>query len=506
MATLGVNAVSTVFLDRDGTINAGPLPGKYITSPEDLVLLPGAGPAVAQLNAAGLRTVLITNQRWLSQRSADWVAYRAVQGRLEQLLAVHGAWLDASYCCPHAIAACDCRKPGTGMLQRAAREHRFSLRESLVIGDSETDLEAGRPVGAATILLRSEPTGVPAGLADAVTTDLMAAVGLILEARAARGFLPKSPQVANVPGSARTFPCDSARRETDRRMRGRRFQEMTIEIFPITDRDIAAVADFLHVNYKGRIPWARSRLAGPWKVAAPNYGFMLRDGQRIVGAHLAFYSERLVAGRVERFCDLGTWYVLPEFRFHSIRLIKAVLAQDGYHFTALTPSDKVAPIHIRLGFRSLDTSAVLIPNLPWPTLPGRTAISADPAAIERTLAGTELKLYQDHAQALAVSHMVLLRGPDSCYVMYRETCAKSVPLAEIVYVSDRKLFHRAILPLTRHLLVHHRLLATRAELRIIGRRPALSFKAAPSRKLYRSASLEPDQIDDLYSELVCVPW
>ena len=84
---------------------------------------------------------------------------------------------------------------------------------------------------------------------------------------------------------------------------------MTVELSPITDADIAAVADFLRVNYKDRIPWVI--MAGPWKVDAPNHGFMLHDGQRIVGAHTAFYSERLVAGIAERFCDLGTWYVLP---------------------------------------------------------------------------------------------------------------------------------------------------------------------------------------------------
>ena len=281
---------------------------------------------------------------------------------------------------------------------------------------------------------------------------------------------------------------------------------MTVELSPITDLDIAEVADFLHANYKDRIPWARSRLAGPWKVEAPNHGFVLRDGQRIVGAHLAFYSERLVAGRMERFCDLGTWYVLPEFRFHSLRLIKALLEQDGYHFTALTPSDKVASIHARLGFRPLDTSACLIPNLPCPTRPGRTTISVDPDVIESTLARTELRLYRDHAQALAARHMVLIRGPDSCYVMYRETRVMGVPLAAIVHVSNPDLFRRAILPLTRHLLVRHRLVATLAELRIIEYRPSLSVKMTPSPKMYRSASLEPGQIDDLYSELVCVPW
>lgn len=281
---------------------------------------------------------------------------------------------------------------------------------------------------------------------------------------------------------------------------------MTVEISPITDADAAAVADFLHVSYKDHIPWARAGLGGPWKVEAPNRGFMLKDGQRIVGVLTAFYSERLVAGQMERFCDLGTWFVLPEFRFHSIRLIKAILAQDGYHFTALTPNEKVASIHSRLGFRAFDTSAALIPNLPWPTPLGRTKISADPNVIENTLAGMELELYRDHAKALAARHIVLLRGQDSCYVMYREMRIKRVPAAVIVHVSDPQLFRQAILPLTRHLLVRHRLLATLAELRIIRHWPPLSLRTTTWPKLYRSASLEPDQIDDIYSELVCVPW
>jgi hypothetical protein len=281
---------------------------------------------------------------------------------------------------------------------------------------------------------------------------------------------------------------------------------MTVEVSPITDADVAAVADFLRVNFQDHVPWARSGLRGSWKVEAPNHGFMLNNGQRIVGVFTAFYSERLVAGHVERFCDLGTWYVLPEFRFHSIRLIKAILAQDGYHFTSLTPSEKVVSIQSRLGFRALDTSAALIPNLPWPTPLSRTTISADPNVIEGTLAGMELELYHDHAKALAARHIVLLRGQDSCYVMYRERRFKRVPLAVILHVSDPELFRRAILPLTRHLLVRDRLLATVAELRIIRHRPPLSFKVTSWPKMYHSASLEPDQIDDIYSEYACLPW
>ena len=280
---------------------------------------------------------------------------------------------------------------------------------------------------------------------------------------------------------------------------------MAVELTPITDADIADVADFLCANMNPQDSWARVCVP-PWKVDAPNHGFMLRDGQRVVGVQLAFYAERLVAGRAERFCNLGAWCVLPEFRFHSIRLVMAVLAQDGYHFTSFTPIDRTRAILDRLKFRPLDTSAALVPNLPWPTLPGRIKISDEPEVIERTLAGAELELYRDHAQALAVHHHVLIHGPDSCYVMYREALSRGLSYAVLLHVSNPDLLHRALLPLTRHLLLRHRLVATLGELRTIGHRPRLSVKLDAWPKVYRSASLEPEQIDDLYSELVCRPW
>ena len=174
----GPRIIETVFLDRDGTINVKAPAGEYVTSPEELILLPGAAQAVAALNAARVRTVLVTNQRWLSGQAAGLTRYAAVHARLEKLLADEGAWLDAAYYCPHALAVCDCRKPGTGMLRRAAQEHGFSLPESVIVGDSDADMMAGRSAGTATILLRRG--GGVAASADAVVDDLCAAVRLIL--------------------------------------------------------------------------------------------------------------------------------------------------------------------------------------------------------------------------------------------------------------------------------------------------------------------------------------
>src|SRR5215467_10459853 len=141
---------------------------------------------------------------------------------------------------------------------------------------------------------------------------------------------------------------------------------MTVELAPITDAEVPAVADLMCANLNDEIPWARSCSPVPWKGEAPNHGFMLRDGQRIVGACLAFYSERMLAGRMARFCNVGAWCVLPAHRSHGIRLLMSLLSQLCYLFTVLSPTEKVLEIAARLKFRSLDTSAALIPNLPWP--------------------------------------------------------------------------------------------------------------------------------------------
>jgi len=196
MPAPGLSAIRAVFLDRDGTINVKPPEGEYITSPGGLVLLPGAAPAVARLNAAGMRTVLVTNQSWLSRSPGHSARYAAVHARLAQLLSAEGARLDAAYHCPHAPATCDCRKPHPGMLRRAARELRIELDQAVIIGDRDSDLLAGRAAGTRTILLRPGAGGSAAANADAVADDLPSAVGLILSARdvtAGNGASPSGP-------------------------------------------------------------------------------------------------------------------------------------------------------------------------------------------------------------------------------------------------------------------------------------------------------------------------
>jgi hypothetical protein len=77
----------------------------------------------------------------------------------------------------------------------------------------------------------------------------------------------------------------------------------------------------------------------------------------------------------------------------------------------------------------------------------------------------------------------------------------------VLYVSNAELFRRMVRPLCRHMVLHHGAAATLAEHRITGYRPRFGFTlSSPRRKMVRTTSLEPTQIDDLYSELVCVAW
>jgi D-glycero-D-manno-heptose 1,7-bisphosphate phosphatase len=170
-----------IFLDRDGTVNVKPPDAQYVTSPAQLFLIPGAAAAIARLNAAAVSVILVTNQRWLSSPTGDLSSYLRVHARLEELLAAQCAHLDAAYYCPHACGSCQCRKPGPGMLQRAAMEHRFNLDAAVMIGDQETDVAAGRAAGTATILLRNR-SQVASHNADFVFESLADAARLVLGA------------------------------------------------------------------------------------------------------------------------------------------------------------------------------------------------------------------------------------------------------------------------------------------------------------------------------------
>lgn len=172
--------LDAVFVDRDGTINVKAPEGEYITQPEQLRLLPGAAEAIRILNRADVPVVIITNQRGVALGRMGEADLTAVHSRLRQILREHGARLDGIFYCPHDKGTCECRKPGTLLLCRGgAFLGLTTLSHCLMIGDSSSDVEAGRRAGTHTVLLtREEPApqrvDVAPTLLDAVRRELAA--------------------------------------------------------------------------------------------------------------------------------------------------------------------------------------------------------------------------------------------------------------------------------------------------------------------------------------------
>jgi D-glycero-D-manno-heptose 1,7-bisphosphate phosphatase len=182
-----------VFLDRDGTIceEVG-----YLDSVEKMRLIPRAAEAVRRINARGFKTIVVTNQSGVARGYFTEERLQTLHEELVKQLKEEGAHLDGIYYCPHHPEGetypyrtiCDCRKPATGLLLKAAEKLDVNLQTSFMIGDHYSDVECAHRAGARGILLltghgqaawsqRDQWQVAP----DWVAEDLFAAVQWVLE-------------------------------------------------------------------------------------------------------------------------------------------------------------------------------------------------------------------------------------------------------------------------------------------------------------------------------------
>src|SRR2546428_7901339 len=175
-----------VFLDRDGPILEDP---GFLHQPGRARLLPGAGEAIRRLNAAGFLVVTVSNQSGIARGLYDVAAYHAVQQRLSELLAAHGARIDAAYFCPHhpeITGPCECRKPGTQLVPEAQDALGIDFGRSAFVGDRPSDVEPARALGGRGILVETGAGGAHVAqarvLSATVVPDLAAAVDEIVRA------------------------------------------------------------------------------------------------------------------------------------------------------------------------------------------------------------------------------------------------------------------------------------------------------------------------------------
>ena len=173
------NKQKAIFLDRDGTIN------KYVgflRSIDDFELIDGVAEAIRQINESGYLAIVVTNQPVIARGEVSWEELNEIHKKMATLLGKKGAYVDGIYICPHHPDKgfegerpeykidCDCRKPKPGLLLNAAKDFNIDLSQSIMIGDSDRDVEAGINAGCkSSIKIESNEAN---GLLNAIRTIL----------------------------------------------------------------------------------------------------------------------------------------------------------------------------------------------------------------------------------------------------------------------------------------------------------------------------------------------
>ncbi len=182
-----------VFLDRDGTINREV---DHLKSHNLMELLPGVGQAIRRLNRSEFRCCVVTNQPVIARGECTTEDLQRIHNKMETLLGHSGAYLDRIYYCPHHPDAgfqgeradlkivCDCRKPGTGMIDRAVSDFNIERENSWLVGDTTVDIATAHRAGLKSILVETGYAGLDYrewATPDYIVPDLETAVSFILD-------------------------------------------------------------------------------------------------------------------------------------------------------------------------------------------------------------------------------------------------------------------------------------------------------------------------------------
>ncbi len=278
-----------------------------------------------------------------------------------------------------------------------------------------------------------------------------------------------------------------------------------IIIEPITEATLTEFSLFLHNNLnKSRTveQWAAG-LKESWREERPNYGFLIRDNNEIVGGIGAFYKTRKINGNIEKFCNITSWCVLDEYRQHSMRLAMSIINQPDYHFTDFTPTKVVSSTLKFFKFVPLDSRETVVLNLPLNFFYKRNVIDKSDE-IEKSLRGDALQIYKDHAVYPWLNHILIRDSDNYCHVIFKKITFKKLPAAFIYYMSNKDLFNQYYRQVFSYFFFKG-YVSTHVENRFFENllwhtKTRSGFNA----KLFFSETLSPKDIDYLYSELMAL--
>jgi hypothetical protein len=273
-------------------------------------------------------------------------------------------------------------------------------------------------------------------------------------------------------------------------------------IRPLLASDVPRAAEFCAEAFRDDAAMFARILSANWDPDRPERGALLVDGDTIVGVVISLYSRRLIKGKELRFCALGPWYVRPDYRGGSFKLLSHVLSQKGYTFVSHSPNGISVAVLRRLRFHELSPGWRVFPPLTNMLSIGSIHCHAltDPQKIRPRLGPMESRIYEDHS-IHGCGHCLLICGDSSCLVVTKPRTLRGVPVSEILHIGNRELAARCFERLKWAIMRVDRTMMVICDPRLLGTPSPVSVIHRQRLRMFRSDELRADEIDNLYSEV-----
>jgi hypothetical protein len=250
------------------------------------------------------------------------------------------------------------------------------------------------------------------------------------------------------------------------------------------------------------------RLFNPrWERAESHCGYGLFDGEELVGFIGLIFSQRMIDLKTEHFCNITTWIVQPPYRGYSLSLMRSVMKLKDYTLTDFSSYQEVIQLSKRLGFQALDLRVELL-FTPRGLLAffSRSKIHffQDPAEIKTRLQGEDLRLFTDHQIYPNCRHLLVCHDRQYCYIIFTIVPSWLGSYCYLHFMSNISFFAEYSLAIRAQLAKVSQTSLILVDSRLVSQvnLPFTYELPLNCTKLYRSSTLKPEQIDNLYSELI----
>ena len=236
---------------------------------------------------------------------------------------------------------------------------------------------------------------------------------------------------------------------------------------------------------------------------ADNFGYMLIHESNIVGMLGMVHSQREIDGQSQRFCNLHSWFVDPEFRGYSMLLMRPILRLQDCTITDLTPTPAVRKISARLGFKPLDSNVqILLPRLQVFRRNDELATAWNQQIESIKLTSSQQLIHQDQSQ-LGCDCLLASNGNDQCFMVIRRVEIHWRPYCYVLFISNPRFFAEYHSSIRKQILRHVGGSFVALDNRLLcGERLPRSIKLpVRTEQIFRSNSVSSEKIDSLYTEV-----